>query len=140
MRGFKWAMARLAIAIVFGLGTFWPTYGLVFLATNQFQFHPVPVMIFGAVWFVFFFLLLPVPLWMFGRIGAVALVGIYAILFFTAVTAKIIDPAQPAFWLTWGVGAIFSIIGWLMVATPLWRLFHGVVAVQQTGDEPNHQS
>ena len=137
MRGFKWAIARLAIAIIFGLVTFWPTYGLVFIAVQQYQ-HLLPVAICAAIWMTIFFLLLPVPLWMFGRVSTAMLFAIYVLIFFTGVTAKTIDPSQASFWLTWGVGALFSLIGWLMVATPLWRLFHGVVAVQQTGAEEEH--
>jgi len=138
MRGFRWALARFVIAIIFGLVTFWPNVGLVFTMTGLFPLHQIPVAVFACVWFAFLMLLLPLPLWMFSRTTVVLLAIIFGICAVSAAQARFVDPSTLQFWLTWGIGALFAIIGWLMVATPLWRLFHGVVAVQQTGEPEHH--
>ncbi len=137
MRGFRWAFIRFFMAIIFGLATFWPNIGLVFIGVSTFPAHQLPVTIGAAAWISAFFLLLPVPLWMFGRVSTAMFLLVYAICLASAAGSHLVDPSQLGFWLTWGIGGIFGAIGWLMISTPLWRLFHGVVAVQ--GTEPEHE-
>lgn len=132
MRGIRGAFIRLALAIVFGLVSFWPDYGLVFIAVRLFTDHPLLVIAAAAVWASFLFLLLPVPLRMFGRVSTLMLALIMGVGIFSAASSGLVSVASVNFWLTWGVAAAFSLIGWLLVATPLWRFFHGVVAVQDT--------
>lgn len=132
MRGIKGHLARFAIVVLFGLSTFWPGYGLAFIAAGLFSTNTLPVIVFGAAWTMVLFLFLPVPLWAFGRVSLAMLIVIFGSGFFAANAAGLVDPSLVSFWLTWGVGALFSLIGWLMIATPLWRFFHGIVPVQDS--------
>ena len=138
MRGLKGHLLRFFGAIAFGLITFWPSYGLLFWAIAFAHSHTLPVVALSAVWMAVFFLFLPVPLWLFSRVSMLSLACVFAAGFAAAFSARLIDPMQSSFWLTWGVAAVFALIGWLMIATPLWRLFHGVVAVTEA--EPEQQA
>lgn len=136
--GFKWSVAKIVLAIILGLITFWPQYGVVFLAASDAQTHPLLTTAFGSIWVVLLALILPFPLRWFTRITTLACIVLLLTINIAAYRAKLIDPTTITFYLTYGVVEIFAIFGWLMCVSPLWKSFHGIVAVQQTPDEEEH--
>ena len=138
MNGFRGNLFKIVIVVLFGLATFFPPYGLAYLDYSLFQHGNQPLLatFFAAVWLILFALFLPLPVHIFRIISTVSIAFIAGLGIYVGWTAHFVDPGTANFWLTWGVGVVFALIGWLLAATPLWRFFHGVVAVQNV--EPGH--
>lgn len=127
---------RFCFVVAFGVATFFPNFGLLSLAVSLFHVNPAVVSIVISLWVLTLSLILPIRLSLFHQVSSAALIVNFAICVYLAASAGLVDPSNGGFWLTWGAAMVFAIIGWLLVSTPLWRLFHGVVAVQETEVPP----
>lgn len=124
---------RWAIVVAMGLVTFWPGWGLLWLAQDYFPLAPVPVTILGLLWVIALSLALPLTLRWFRVVTTTSVVLIVAGAIYLASTMnKDILASWP--WFMWLVLIVFMAFGWLMVSTPLWRWARGVVATTQTPD------
>lgn len=126
---------RFFVVLAFGLTTFWPDYGLFWLGLSTFPHQPWAVAFAATIWLVLFCLVLPMSLRTFQIVSSLALLGAMGVLTGAAWAGGYI-------YVTLQLGIIyatvvfFTVAGWLMIATPIWRSTRGVVAVEQTPD--NH--
>jgi hypothetical protein len=135
-------LIRIILVIAFGLVTFWSTdYGLFFIGIRELPINPLLVSVCAAIWSLIFFLILPLTLRWFQRLSTLCLLVIFGVL------VLVLDQhganlTDKSFWLTWGIGALFSLIAWYIVSVPLWRSIHGGIStVQQVGPiEEEHHS
>ncbi len=128
-------LARLALAVAFGLATFWPDYGLLWIALRNFNDYPVIVTVATCFWSVAMSLLLPLSRFNFQMVSSLAILVACGAVFWTMDQAGRIDLGERSFWLTWGVGVIFFVIGWLMISTRIWRATHGIIATDDADEE-----
>jgi len=128
-------LARLVLAVVFGLATFWPDHGLLWIALRNFEAFPLIVVIGACVWSVAMSLLLPLSRFNFQMVSSLATLVACGTIFWKMDEAGRIDLGRQNFWLTWGVGVIFFVIGRLMISTRIWRATHGIMATDDSDDE-----
>jgi hypothetical protein len=129
-------LARWVVVVAMGLVTFWPNWGLLWLAITFGPAYPAPVTVVGMVWVVALSLALPFTLRWFRLVSTTALVVSFggAIYLISTVNHDILT-SWP--WFMWLVLIVFTAFGWLMISTPLWRWARGVVATTQT---PEHHA
>lgn len=138
-RGFRGNLLKFILVVVFGLITFWPNYGLAFGAYYLFPHAQIPVTIGASIWSIFFMLFLPFQIRIFQHASTIFILIMFGVSFLAAFQRGMVNPMELTFWLTWGIAGLFSLIAWLMVSAPLWRVFHGVTPVQETVEE-HHDS
>ena len=132
-------LIRWAIVVAMGLVTFWPGWGLLWLAQWYFPLAPIPVTITGLVWIIALSLVLPLTLRWFRIVTTVAVTLIVGGSIYLASTLnRDILTSWP--WFMWAVLIVFMAFGWIMVSTPLWRWARGVVATTQTPEFHNPHS
>jgi hypothetical protein len=127
-------LLRLVLAVVFGLATFWPEYGLLWIALRNFNDYPLIVVIAICVWSVAFSLLLPLSRFNFQLVSSLAILVACGAVFWRMDQLGRIDLSDRNFWLTWGGGLVFFVIGWLMISTRIWRATHGIMATDDTDE------
>ena len=128
--------------IVVGIGvlTFMPTYGVLALNLAYFTSYPYLLAAFDALWLCGIALILPIGLRLF-RIASSLFVGLILSIgtFMMYQSAPAVFQTMP--WYMWLVINISAIIGWLLVASPLWRWVHTTVPVDnQSGTVHNPPS
>lgn len=133
MRGIVSGLIRMVIVILMGLVTFWPGWGLVWLARDHFNESPVFVAILALLWLMAISAVLPLTIRLFQFITTCSLLAICGCLLY-ALWRFAPGVVNGVPWFMWMVLVISTGIGWLLVSTPLWRAIHGIVAVQQTTD------
>ena len=130
----KRIISTMLIVSVFGLITFFPNFGLLFLAINNFAAAPVLVSIGVLVWSFMATLILPLTKSMFQVISTTVLVGITGIITYLLQDHGFVNILTTDFWLTYGIGFAFAILGWLTVSSRVFRIVRGVVPVD-TGED-----
>lgn len=129
----KRIISTMLIVSVFGLITFFPNFGLLFLAINYFAVAPVLVSIGVLVWSFMATLILPLTKSMFQVISTTVLVGITGIITYLLQDHGFVNILTTDFWLTYGIAFAFAILGWLTVSSRVFRIVRGVVPVD-TGE------
>lgn len=124
-------LKRFLVVLVFGLVTFFPNYGLAWLAVAVFPSQPWLTSLVAALWLVLCALFLPLTLGQFRKVSTVAIAAAMAVLTGYAWTLNIL-PVTTEMVVIYAIVFIFTLIGWLMIATPIWRATRGIVAVEQT--------
>ena len=128
-------LVRLVLAVAFGLATFWPDYGLLWIALRNFHDHPLAVILGVCIWSVAMSLLLPLSRFNFQLLSSLAIIVACGAVFWWMDQKGAVDIGALNFWLTWGVGVAFFVIGWLLISTRIWRATHGIVAVDDVDDD-----
>lgn len=131
------ALIRWVIVVVMGITTALPQYGIIALAFQWFMVSPILVSIGLLLWTIALALVLPLTLKVFRWIsaGAVTIISTScAYLLWTYLPA--IFAAWPIY--MWAVVVVFVTIGWLLIATPLWRWAKGTLPVTQTNHDVPH--
>jgi len=130
----KRIISTMLIVSVFGLITFFPNFGLLFLAINNFATSPILVSIGVLLWSFMATLILPLTKSMFQVISTAVLVGITGIITYLLQDHGFVNILTTDFWLTYGIGFAFAILGWLTVSSRVFRIVRGVVPVD-TGED-----
>lgn len=120
-------LGRWVFVTLFIIATFWPDFGVVPICIRLFPFAPLPVTAFLCAWAVPLALALPLPLKLFRMISTAAIGGVYTVSV-VAGYAWGISPLDSAWYFL--LGGVAILLGWHVIATPLWRWARGIVAVQ----------
>lgn len=134
------ALIRWVIVVIMGIITFIPNYGILALAIQWFLYAPILISIGCLVWVIALALVLPFTLTVFRWISTTAVTVISSASVYL-VWSYI--PALFAAWpiYMWGVVVAFIAVGWLLIATPLWRWAKGTLPVTQANHHeivPHH--
>lgn len=121
-------LLKWVLVVGMGVLTFMPTYGVLALNISHFAEHPFLLTMFDALWLSGVALILPLGLRIFRIVSSAFVAVILSIgTFLTWQTAPALFAAMP--WYMWFVIDVSAIIGWLLVASPLWRWVHATVPV-----------
>lgn len=129
---------RLALALIIGLVTFWPGFGLVWLAYENFASYPYAVIVLSCLWAIVLMLILPLNRRQFRLYSTISIAVVFVVGFTKAQTIGWVNVFDVNFYLTWGVAAVFLLFGWLMASTPIWRKIQGVAPVDTSEDGHAH--
>jgi hypothetical protein len=125
-----WAISRIAVTIAIGLATFWPDHGLLFQAVHYFPSNPAPVAIASLLWVCILALLLPLTRRWFQILTTLCLVCVLLTISFQLMALAPFIPQTAVSWTIIAVAIVFAAIGWLPIATDLWRWAHRVAPVE----------
>lgn len=131
------ALIRWGIVVIMGIITFLPQYGIIALTLQWFLTFPVLISIGLMLWTIALSLVLPLSLKVFRWVsgGAVTLIST-SLCYLLWTYLPFIFAAWPIF--MWAVVVVFVTIGWLLIATPLWRWAKGTLPVTQTNHDVPH--
>lgn len=120
---FKWL-----IIVGIGVLTFMPTYGLVALNLTYFMAHPLIMTTLDLLWLILLAVILPLSLNIFRWLSLGLVLGLIGCAIF-AIWTFFPGIFYMIPWFMWFVIGGFSGVGWLLIATPLWRWLHRTLPV-----------
>lgn len=119
--------------VILGIITVFPDYGVISLSIKLFPDMPIAVTVFGLIWSTVIVLVLPISLRWFQIISTTSVTAIMGLSVYSIWQfMPAIFNAWP--WYMWAVVLVSVAVGWLLVATPLWRWTKGTLPVAQTDD------
>jgi hypothetical protein len=140
MNSVLFTLLKWALVVGMGVITFMPTYGVVALNIAYMTTFPYMVIATDLIWLSAIALVLPFGLRIFRITSSVfvgSLLGLGTLM--TWQTFPNVFNAMP--WYMWIVVNVSGVIGWLLVASPLWRWMHTTMPVDnQTAPVHNDQS
>lgn len=121
---------RFLLPIIFLVVTFWPDYGMAWLAVGLFPQFPIIVSIVAATWAILFSLLLPLPVRIFRTVSTSLVVLVLALTTYAAYAGGMLPPLSLQIVVIYSIVVIGVVLGWLTVSTRIWRFLHSIVAVE----------
>jgi hypothetical protein len=122
------ALVKWLIIVGIGVITFMPTYGLIAINIQYFVSTPLALITLDLLWLILIAVILPFSLNIFRWISLVLVLGLIGCVIFS-IWQFLPGVFSAIPWFMWVVIGGFGGIGWLLIATPLWRWLHRTLPV-----------